>query len=148
MPAVLVVANQTITNDDLLAALTTRAAEDQCTFTLLVPATAAADITMSMLSAAVNIPTARGSAVDEYELARQRLSSGLQIFRKHGIHVDGEVGDADPMTAIREVMADRRFDEVIVSTLPSTVSRWLRQDLPHKIERKYHLPVKVVTAAS
>jgi len=41
---------------------------------------------------------------------------------------------------------DRAIDEVIISTLPSTLSRWLRQDLPHRIERKVSVPVTVVTS--
>jgi cell pole-organizing protein PopZ len=38
------------------------------------------------------------------------------------------------------------IDEIIVSTLPSRLSRWLHQDLPHKVERRVDIPVSVVTA--
>jgi hypothetical protein len=37
------------------------------------------------------------------------------------------------------------YDEIIVSTLPRRVSRWLRSDLPRQIER-LGLPVSLVTA--
>jgi hypothetical protein len=60
--------------------------------------------------------------------------------------VDGGVGDPDPVTAIDEVMARRQFDEIIISSLPLGISRWLRQDLARKVERRFKLPVTVVTA--
>jgi hypothetical protein len=143
MHAVLVVANQTITNEALLEAVKKRAAEQECTFTLLVPATPSADLS------AVNLPHSPNGTdeADQYELARTRLSLGLRTFRQEGIHADGDVGDPDPIQAIRECLNNRQFDEIIVSTLPRNVSRWLHQDLPHKVERKFHLPVTVITAA-
>jgi hypothetical protein len=143
MRAVLVVANQTITNEDLLEAVKKRAAEEQCTFTLLVPATPSADLS------AVNIPHSPNGTdeADQYALARHRLSAGLRIFGQEGIHADGDIGDPDPIQAIHECLNNRQFDEIIVSTLPANVSRWLQQDLPHKVERKFHLPVTVITAA-
>jgi hypothetical protein len=143
MRAVLVVANQTITNEDLLEAVKKRAAEEQCTFTLLVPATPSADLS------AVNIPHSPNGTdeADQYALARHRLSAGLRIFGQEGIHADGDIGDPDPIQAIHECLNNRQFDEIIVSTLPANVSRWLHQDLPHQVERKFHLPVTVITAA-
>jgi hypothetical protein len=142
MRAILVVANQTITNEDLLEAVKKRAAEEQCTFTLLVPATPSADLS------AVNMPRSPNGTdeADQYELARRRLNAGLRTFEQEGIQADGDIGDPDPIQAIRECLNNRQFDEIIVSTLPLNVSRWLHQDLPHKVERKFHLPVTVITA--
>lgn len=51
-----------------------------------------------------------------------------------------------PAKAIEQVLASREVDEVVVSTLPRGLSRWLHQDLPRKVERRFHLPVSVVTA--
>jgi hypothetical protein len=53
---------------------------------------------------------------------------------------------ADPIKAIGAYLRYREFDEIIVSTLPRGISRWPHQDLPHRIERKFHLPVAVITA--
>ena len=47
---------------------------------------------------------------------------------------------------MRAVIESRQIDEIIISTLPTTISRWLRQDLPSRVERKFSLPVTVVTA--
>ena len=52
------------------------------------------------------------------------------------------------MRAIRAVLEDRPIDEIIISTLPTSLSRWLHQDLPHRVERKFKLPVTVVTATT
>lgn len=62
-----------------------------------------------------------------------------------GGHVQGLIGDADPYVAVSSLLERERFDEVIVSTLPEHVSRWLRQDLPHRL-RRLGVPVAVVTA--
>jgi hypothetical protein len=46
---------------------------------------------------------------------------------------------------VREAVTDIGFDEVLISTLPSRVSHWLRRDLPRRVEQ-FGLPVTVVTA--
>ena len=43
--------------------------------------------------------------------------------------VDGAVGDADPLAAVRNLLETRPFDEIILATLPAGASRWLRMDL-------------------
>ena len=51
----------------------------------------------------------------------------------------------DPYEAVRKTLEHEKYDEVIVSTLPARVSRWLHLDLGHRIER-LGVPVSVVTA--
>jgi hypothetical protein len=52
------------------------------------------------------------------------------------------------MDAIRAAMLHAPpFDEIILSTLAPGLSRWLRQDLPHRISRAFELPISTVTAA-
>jgi hypothetical protein len=113
-----------------------------------VPAVPAKSSAMTgMLSASVNIPqSSGGDEGEEYRVAQHRLDSAIESFRQAGIRVDGNVGDPDPIKAIGAYLRYREFDEIIVSPLPRGVSRWLHQDLPHKIDRKFHLPVTVVTA--
>ena len=55
------------------------------------------------------------------------------------------LGVAEPLAAIQDAVNIHGFDEIIISTLPKRVSRWLRLDLPHKAAG-LGLPVTVVTA--
>jgi hypothetical protein len=63
-----------------------------------------------------------------------------------GAPVEGIVGDPDPVAAVQDAINLRGFDEVIISTLPSKLSQWLRLDLPSKV-RGMGLPVTTVTPA-
>jgi hypothetical protein len=124
--SVLVVANVTATSPELIEALAERAGRDTCAFTLLVPAPAAG-------------PAGR-------DAARTRLAEVLEALRAEGLEVDGLVGDHDPVMAFHELWDPQRFDEVIVSTLPTGSSRWLAIDLPHRFERMAGVPVTHVVA--
>ena len=75
------------------------------------------------------------------EVARRRLETAIALMAGVGVEVEGEVGDERPTDAIQDVLAHRAFDEIIVSTLPHGVSRWLKRDLPHRIEVEFRLPV-------
>jgi hypothetical protein len=63
-----------------------------------------------------------------------------------GREIDARIGASDPFDAVQEAVQGERFDEVIISTLPQRVSRWLRRDLPHRVEQ-LGLPTTVVTAS-
>jgi hypothetical protein len=58
--------------------------------------------------------------------------------------VEGIVGGAEPFASVAEAVSDGGFDEIIVSTLPQKMSKWLRRDLVRRIEG-LGLPVTVVT---
>ncbi|MEN3316176.1 MAG: hypothetical protein V7605_2410 [Acidimicrobiaceae bacterium] len=129
----LVVANQTLLGDPLLGRIRTCMAEGPCQFYLVVPASHAPGHSLQTESR-------------DRAFATQRLQAGLEQFRALGIDVDGEVGDGRPMDAIRDAMLHAApFDEIILSTLPPGLSRWLRQDLPHRIARTFELPMSTVT---
>jgi hypothetical protein len=62
-----------------------------------------------------------------------------------GGHVDAVIGDSDPVEAVRQLQASSAVDEVIVSTLPQRVSKWLHRDVPSRVQA-LGLSVTVVTA--
>jgi len=57
------------------------------------------------------------------------------------------VGCPEPLDAIQDAVNLHGFDEIILSTLPQRVSRWLKLDLPSKLGG-LGLPVTTVTASS
>jgi len=81
------------------------------------------------------------------ETGRRRVRGALASLRDTGLDVHCRVGDADPITALREAWDPDRFDEVIVSTLPSRMSKWLQIDLPRRAGRITGVPVTHVEAA-
>jgi hypothetical protein len=122
---VLIVAYRTAATAALRDAVHRRAKRGACRFTLLVP---------------------RPYWDPDTEEAEVTLELAIPLLdRAAGSHVRGVVGAVDPVEAVRELLEHERFDEAIVSTLPAHVSRWLRLDLPHRIEQ-LGLPVQVVTA--
>ena len=74
-----------------------------------------------------------------------RTRAGQTLFAL-GASVNGDIGEQNPVEAVGHCLTARTYDEIIVSTLPKTVSRWLLQDVPHRIQRKFKIPVTTVTA--
>lgn len=131
---ILIVAHRTAATPVLLDAVRIRAEEGDCEFTLLVP----------------NVPLAlrrQEDAVGEQE-AQIILDLALPLLEEAcGQPVTGVVGDPNPLSAVADAISRHGpFDEVILSTLPRRVSRWLRTNLPSKIAG-LGLPVTTVTAA-
>jgi GABA permease len=153
MVRVLLVANKTLGSGEISEYVRNRLASEECQFTLLVPATPQWDrvpihrerLAGSLASATEGVASPHESESEgNYDFARSRLEYGLGLLKGLGADVDGEVGDPDPAKAIHEILERRRFDEVALSTLPKGVSRWLRLDIPHQVERKFHIPVTVI----
>lgn len=132
---VLLVANRTAATEGLRDAVRARVRRGPVTFHLVVPAH----------------PHGLHRVVDPQEgdagEAEQALAAALpMISRAAGGEVTGNVGDAEPLMAIQDAVNLGSFDEIVISTLPRKVSRWLHLDLVSKT-RGLGLPVLHVEAA-
>ena len=118
--SVLVVANVTASAPELLAELKARAERGPTSFTLVVPAT----------------PFGGG-----------RAAANESLNREAGLEADGAVGVPDPICAVEDVWDPKRFDEIIVSTLPMRVSKWLHGGLPERVGKLTGAPVTHIVSA-
>lgn len=132
---VLVVAARTAATPALIEAVRERAGRGPATFTLLVP-----NPTHGLHSVVDPEDQGTGEAEAIVELARPLLEEAA------GSKVDHLIGDPRPLDAIQDAVNLHDFDEIILSTLPARVSRWLKLDLPSKVGA-LGLPVTTVTAA-
>ena len=133
---VLVVANRTAATPALIAAVKERAERGPARFTLLVPNTS-----RGIERYADPEDHAETEAQNTLELALPLLEEAS------GSEVTGMVGCPEPLDAIQDAVNLHGFDEIILSTLPQRVSRWLKLDLPSKLNG-LGLPVTTVTASS
>ena len=153
MSQILVVANKTLGSSDLLQSIQDRMTKSPCRFTLLVPVTPHAhrESTIETLTRRItNMPVtdeARGAEEGDYEHARGRVDFGIEQLQKLGADVDGEVGSPNPVKAVEDALSRRKYDEIILSTLPSRAGGWLSQDFPRKVRRKFKGPVTVVAVS-
>jgi hypothetical protein len=108
---VLIVANRTASTPRLIEAVRRRAEASACAFALLIP-----DV------------TDRKEADWTLETAQRLLRPAARG------NVEGLVGGADPFESVKEVVHEGKFDEIIISTLPRRVSKWLRRDLIRRVE--------------
>lgn len=118
---VLVVANRTADSDELFNALRERASRGQVCITLLVP------------------QDSRGGM-------GKRLNSALKRLHDAEIDAVGMLGDVDPVIAVQDELDAEKFDEVIVSTLPTDESRWIELEVPERISKLTGAPVTHVVS--
>ena len=133
---ILVVANKTAATPALIEAVRDRAARGPARFTLLVPNTA-----HGLHKLVDPEDQSRTEAETTIELALPLLEEAA------GGPVDAMIGVPEPLAAIQDAVNLHGFDEIIVSTLPTRVSKWLKLDLPSKAAG-LGLPVTTVTARS
>jgi hypothetical protein len=80
--------------------------------------------------------------------AQHVLDAALpKLSEAAGSNVAGDLGDSEPLMAIHDAVNLGAYDEIIISTLPLGVSRWLKLDLVSKA-KALGLPVTHVLASS
>jgi hypothetical protein len=130
----LVVAHQTLTSPELLEAMQTKAAQEDTAFHLVVPST----------HGGAGATWTEGEARAE---AQRHLDDAASRLTTEGLTVTGEVGGDNPVDAADDVLqrdgADA-YSGIIMSTLPRTVSKWLKVDAPSRLQRRTTLAVEHV----
>ncbi|HEX8122669.1 MAG TPA: hypothetical protein VF549_15530 [Solirubrobacteraceae bacterium] len=131
---VLVVAHKTAATPALVDAVRERAARGDATFTLLIP---------KAVHGITRVADPEDAPDDE---TRDILELALPLLEEAaGSRVEGLVGSSVPIEAIQDAVNLHGFDEIIISTLPTRVSKWLHLDLPSKLNG-LGLPVTTITA--
>lgn len=148
----LIVANQTLGGSELDREIRARIERGEGRFYILVPMIepeyetsvwAAAD-------AGFAIPPPEEEVAEALEEAQrrseQRLRRIIDKIEHAGGEAEGEVGPTDPFEAVRGVLDRMSFEEILLSTLPAGISRWLKLDLPSRIGRATDIPVTTIIA--
>lgn len=117
---VLVVANQTVLGEPLLAKIRERAAQSPAGFLIVSP---------------------QGEAEGSYDEAEHRLLRAVTLLRSEGLDVHGQISHPDPYAAVMQTIEDERVDELIVSTFPNARSGWMRRNLVGRLQADTKLPV-------
>jgi hypothetical protein len=131
---VLVVAHQTAATAPLLDAVRERAGRSPARFHLVVPQHA---------HGMHRLVDPQDDGADD---ARRVLADAVpKLSAAAGHEVTGDLGDSEPLMAIQDAVNLGSYDEIIISTLPLGVSRWLKLDLISKA-RALGLPVTHVLA--
>ncbi len=121
---VLVIANETVLGEPLLARIRERAAAGPASFLILSPQS--------------------DPGAGEHPEAERRLKRALAQLRGAGIDVHGQVSHPDPFSAAMEAVHDERVDEIVVSTFEPLKSGWLRGDVVERLKKETGLPVEHV----
>ena len=119
---ILVVANETLTGDELLDAVRRRVERTDAVVLVIAPVNAPRE------GYVVYENTRRASA-------GRRLDRTLTRFREAGIPASGHVVDNDPLTAVKDTIAIEQPDELVVSTHPEAKSGWRRRNLLDEIRK-------------
>jgi hypothetical protein len=122
---VLVVANETVGGRDLIESLERRASETPHRFTVIAPQA--------------------GKDPEAVATAQERLDDTITELRQAGLHAVGQVMEFDPVTSIENALQYHPADEIVISTFPSTRSRWLRGDVIDRVRKATGKKVEHIT---
>jgi predicted deacetylase len=120
---VLVVANQTVLGEPLLAKIRERAAQGSASFLIISP---------------------QDDEEGSHAEAEKRLLRAVTLLRSEGLDVHGQISHPDPYNAVMHAIHDERVDELIVSTFPNERSGWMRRRLIERLREDTKLPIEHV----
>ena len=133
MRSYLIVGNETLAGEALTQTITDRLADGPMRARVVVPRT--------RIGGRLTWESRRNRRGSPSSDSTRRSSD----CRALGIEADGEIGDRDPILAVKDAMRGREIDEIILSTLPAGISRWLGADVPGRLRDAVMVPVTVVT---
>lgn len=148
----LIVANQTLGGAELEEKVRDRIEHGEGRFYVVVPMVEPENEVGTGMRPDSRLPAPAGpeSDTDALEQARERSEHRLRAMVDKitalGGEADGEVGTTDPFKAVEAVLDREAFDEVIISTLPAGISRWVKLDLASRVDRKAQCLVTTVEA--
>ena len=126
---ILVIANETVGGDELLAILRQKAAGVNERVLVVCPA-----LNSQVRTWASDEDGARSAA-------QKRLDASLARLREDGVHAQGEVGDGDPLQAIEDALRTFGADEVVISTHPEGRSNWLERNVVGAARERFDIPI-------
>lgn len=141
----LIIANQTLCSERLRAEIAQREAAGPAEFHILVPQ---APRPTGQMTNALDMGPVAVATDEDRAVARQEATERLRMLGAEladlATQPTGEVSLTDPLEAARRTFEYGSFDEILLSTLPAGFSRWLRLDLPSRLERAFDVPVVAV----
>jgi hypothetical protein len=126
---ILVIANETVGGDELLAILRQKAAGVNERVLVVCPA-----LNSQVRTWASDEDGARSAA-------QQRLDASLARLRDDGVHAQGEVGDGDPLQAVEDALRTFGADEIVISTHPEGRSNWLERNVVGAARERFDIPI-------
>lgn len=135
MARYLAVAHQTSESEEFVEAVREKARLDpEAEFVLLVPATPVRHL-------------GTWTEGESQAVASRKAQAASERLAEAGIGVaEARVGDPDPFVAVMSALSGGGFDEIVVSTFPPGVSRWLGNDLINRLRKAVDLPLTHVVA--
>jgi hypothetical protein len=105
------------------------------------------DAEVHVVCPALNLSKIKHWVSDEDEArrqAQQRLDGVVARLAREGVHVHGDIGDADPVQAMEDALRLFPADEAIISTHPPGRSNWLEREVVQRARDRFPLPISHV----
>jgi len=126
---ILVIANETVGGEELLAMLRHRSDGVREQVLVVVPA-----LNSVVRHWASDEDGARAAAQGRLEASLARLASA-------GVVADGKVGDGDPLQAMEDALRTFGADEIVISTHPEGRSNWLERNVVGAARERFDVPI-------